>query len=300
MELQYLDELKSILLEKDRKTRNSVTKSKFGSVIECKDINSNFPLMTTKRIFWKGVVEELLWFLKGQTNSLLLQSKGVNIWQPNSDREFLDKLGFNNRKVGDCGPIYGFQWRHYGAKYVDCESLYEGQGIDQLKNCIKTILQDPHSRRIIMTGYNLEQINEMVLPPCHVSYQFYVSEGKLNCFLYQRSGDMFLGIPFNIASTALLITIIAHYTGLIPGTVRLNICDAHIYSEHIEAVNTQLDRIPGDLPIVKINDNISGVITDNIEESVNNILKRIESLTFDKIELIGYKHQGMIKAAMIA
>lgn len=300
MESQYLNELRLILSEKDRKTRNSITKSKFGSTIECENIDSGFPLMTTKRVFWRGVVEELLWFLKGQTNSLLLQNKGVNIWRPNSDREFLDKLGLHDRKVGDCGPIYGFQWRHYGAKYVDCESSYEGQGIDQLKNCIKTILQDPHSRRIIMTAWNLEAIDEMVLPPCHVNYQFYVSEGKLSCFLYQRSGDMFLGVPFNIASTALLTTIIAHYTGLTPGSVRINICDSHIYSEHNSSVNVQLERTPTKLPIVRINDSVDGLVTDNIDETVNNILKRIELLTIDKIELIGYNPQPAIKAEMIA
>lgn len=300
MELQYLIELRSILSQKDRDTRNSITKSKFGCVLDCLDINTKFPLITTKRVFWRGVVEELLWFLKGQTNSLLLEGKGVNIWQQNSSREFLDKLGFTTRQVGDCGPIYGFQWRYYGAKYVDCNTSYEGQGIDQFRNCIKTILTDPHSRRIIMTGYNLEQISEMVLPPCHVTYQFYVDENRLSCLLYQRSGDMFLGVPFNIASTALLTTIIAHYTGLIPGDIRLSIGDAHIYSDHIDAVKTQLERIPGDLPRIKINDSVKGLTTSDLEESVSNILKRIEALTPDKFELIGYNPQGTIKAPMIA
>ena len=298
MEQQYLSELSSILQEEDRVTRNSVTRSKFGSTIDCKNINTDFPLMTTKRVFWRGVVEELLWFLRGNTDANLLQEKGVGIWNGNSTQEFIQKCGLKY-SPGDCGPIYGFQWRHYGAKYVNCKTDYTGQGIDQLKNCIKTILTDPSSRRIIMTAYNLEQIPEMVLPPCHVTYQFYVTKGKLNCFLYQRSGDMFLGVPFNLASTALLTTIIAHYTGLVPGDIRLSICDAHVYSNHVEAVKKQLERTPSKLPTVVIEDDTTGLITDNVDESVDLIINRIESLTFDKIKLTNYNQQSAIKAKMI-
>jgi len=294
MEQQYLSLLQEISTCDERITRNSTTRSKFGALILAKDIVNNFPLLTTKRIYWKGVVEELLWFLKGNTNACLLQEKGVHIWDGNSTREFLDSRGQQTRQVGDCGPIYGFQWRHYGAKYVDCYTDYSNLGIDQLKECIKTIIEDPTSRRIVMTAYNLEQLPEMSLPPCHVMYQFYVTtDGHLNCFLYQRSGDMFLGVPFNIASTALLTSIIAHYTGLIPGDVRLDICDAHIYSEHLDAVNTQLQRVPTRLPTITIND-------DNTFVSVDDIMNKIESLTFDKIVLNGYNPQPTIKAPMIA
>lgn len=293
MEQQYLNELKSILQQPSRQTRNAVTRSQFGCTLEAENVSEAFPLFTTKRVFWKGVVEELLWFLRGQTDATLLASKGVHIWDGNSSREFLDKCGFTSREVGDCGPVYGFQWRHWGAKYVDCKTKYKGQGVDQLRNCIQALLTDKYSRRILLSGYNVSQLSEMVLPPCHVSYQFYVTgDDQLNCFMYQRSADMFLGAPFNVASTALLTTILAHYTSLKAGTVRLNICDAHIYEAHVHAVEEQVKRCPGFLPTVKI--------LDDVPESVDEILERIENLTLDKIQLLDYKPQSAIKAEMIA
>lgn len=294
-EQQYLEEMRTILAKPDRKTRNSVTKSKFGCTIHAENIGTAFPLLNTKRIYWKGVVEELLWFLKGQTDNRLLQEKDVHIWDGNSTREFLDSRGLTSRAAGDCGPIYGFQWRHFGATYVDCGTDYSGQGIDQLRICVDQLINDPYSRRILFSGWNPLQIDEMALPPCHVSYQFYVEGEKLNCYMYQRSGDMFLGVPFNIASTSLLVCILAHYCGYIPGDVKINICDAHIYSEHFEAVETQLCRIRSDdYPTVAILDPFEGVL------AVSEIIERIEKLTADKIVLTGYKPQTTIKAPMIA
>lgn len=154
-----------------------------------------FPLLTTKRVFWKGVVEELLWFIKGSTNANELKEKGVGIWDGNSSREFLDKQGFTDREEGDLGPVYGFQWRHFGAKYTTMQQNYEGQGVDQLKEVIRMVKEDPFSRRIMMTAWNPLDLPIMALPPCHCLVQFYVDPAKqeLSCQMYQRSADIGLG-----------------------------------------------------------------------------------------------------------
>ncbi|KAG2458219.1 TYSY synthase, partial [Polypterus senegalus] len=177
-------------------------------------LRDQFPLLTTKRVFWKGILEELLWFIKGSTNSKELSEKGVKIWDANGSREFLDKSGFTTRDEGDLGPVYGFQWRHFGAEYKDMHADYTGKGIDQLQNVIDTIKKNPEDRRIIMCAWNPKDLPQMALPPCHALCQFYVCNGELSCQLYQRSGDMGLGVPFNIASYALLTYMIAHITGL--------------------------------------------------------------------------------------
>ena len=196
-------------------------------------------------MYWKGIKEELIWFLQANTNSKDLSDKGVHIWDGNSNRDFLDSIGLKSYKEWDCGPIYGFQWRHFNATYKGCDHNYTGQGVDQLLNVIHLLQTNPTSRRIFMSAWNPEQMNEMALPPCHISYQFYVSDGnKLQCQMYQRSGDMFLGIPFNIASTALLTHIIAKMTNLIPDKIILVVGDAHIYKNHIEQVKIQLNRTP--------------------------------------------------------
>ena len=251
-ENQYLLQLKNVLETGElRETRNSKTISKFGIHMEF-DISNKFPLLTTKKIFWKGIVEELIWFINGDTDSKNLEKRGVNIWKGNSSTEFLNKLNLDYNE-GTCGPVYGFQWRHFNADYQSSDTDYKNKGIDQLLNCINLIKTDPYSRRIFMTAWNPCQLDKMVLPPCHVSYQFYVTnDNKLDCIMYQRSGDMFLGIPFNIASTALLTNIIAKMTDYKPGKIKITIGDAHIYSEHIPQVNQQLNRIPYPLPELKI------------------------------------------------
>jgi thymidylate synthase len=240
-ELVYLDALEDILeTGEERITRNSVTLSKFGISLDF-DISSSFPLLTSKRIYWKGVLFELLWFINGNTNANILRNNKVHIWDANASRQFLDSRNLSTYEEGDCGPIYGFQWRHWNAKYDGCNKDYTNKGIDQLNQCIELIKHDPTSRRIFMSAWNPEQLDEMCLPPCHVSYQFYVSNNReLSCITYQRSGDMFLGIPFNIASTACLVYIIAHLTNCTPGKIILNIGDAHIYKSHIDPVKQQL------------------------------------------------------------
>lgn len=154
------------------------------------DLRKSFPLLTTKRVFWRGVAEELLWFIRGSTDAKLLQEKNIRIWDGNSTREFLDAAGFHDREVGDLGPVYGFQWRHFGADYKTSNDDYNGQGIDQLKDVIERIKNKPEDRRIIMTAWNPSQLGEMALPPCHCLVQFYVADGELSCQLYQRSADM--------------------------------------------------------------------------------------------------------------
>jgi thymidylate synthase len=209
--------------------------------------------------------------------------KGVNIWKDNSTREFLDNSRLYNYEEGDCGPIYGFQWRHFGTPYKGYDYNYNGLGVDQLENCIQLLKKDPMSRRIFMSAWNPAQLNDMCLPPCHISYQFYVNNGKLSCMLYQRSGDMFLGIPFNIASVSLLVYIMGHITGLKPGKVHLVIGDAHIYKDHIEQVKLQLSRDIKSGPKLVINRKYSN----------------INDYKFEHFDVIDYESHPTIKAKMV-
>uniref|UniRef100_A0A8C4X275 Thymidylate synthase n=1 Tax=Eptatretus burgeri TaxID=7764 RepID=A0A8C4X275_EPTBU len=211
-----------------------------------------FPLLTTKRMFWKGVVEELLWFIKGSTNAKELSAKGVRIWDANGSREFLDRSGFPDREEGDLGPVYGFQWRHFGAEYTGMHTDYSGQGVDQLQQVIDAIKNNPDDRRIIMCAWNPKDLPIMALPPCHALCQFYVADRELSCQMYQRSADMGLGVPFNIASYALLTYMIAHVTGLQPGDFVHTIGDAHVYVNHVEPLKVQLDREPRPFPRLEI------------------------------------------------
>ncbi|KAF2583847.1 hypothetical protein F2Q70_00033956 [Brassica cretica] len=191
------------------------------------NLRRSFPLLTTKRVFWRGVVEELLWFISGSTNAKLLQEKGIHIWDGNASREYLDGIGLTEREEGDLGPVYGFQWRHFGAKYTDMHADYTGQGFDQLLDVINKIKNNPDDRRIIMSAWNPSDLKAMALPPCHMFAQFYVANGELSCQMYQRSADMGLGVPFNIASYSLLTCILAHVCDLVPGDFIHVIGDAH-------------------------------------------------------------------------
>ena len=173
------------------------------------DLSQSFPLLTTKDVFWRGVVEELLWFIRGETDSKTLSAKKVKIWDAHGSREFLDKLGFKEREEGDLGPVYGFQWKHFGANYINNKTDYPNEGVNQLKEIIQQIKKDPNSRRLILSAWNPVDLPKMALPPCHVLAHFYVANNKLSCLLYQRSADVGLGVPFNIASYALLTCIIA-------------------------------------------------------------------------------------------
>lgn len=216
------------------------------------NLRNSFPLLTTKRVFWRAVVEELLWFIRGSTDAKDLQAKNIRIWDGNSSREFLDKCGFHNREVGDLGPIYGFQWRHFGAKYRTCRDDYTGEGVDQLQNLINTIRDNPNDRRMILSAWNPVDIPQMALPPCHCMAQFFVANGELYCQLYQRSADMGLGVPFNIASYSLLTYMIAHVTELKPAELVYTTGDTHVYTNHIEPLKEQLIRKPRPFPTLQI------------------------------------------------
>jgi thymidylate synthase len=278
-EINYLDFLN--LVKKTgikKKTRNGITYSHFAHLLKF-DISNKFPLLTTKKMFFKGIVEELLWFLRGSVNSKELESKGVNIWKGNSSREFLDANGFYNYDEGYLGPIYGYQWRSFNGK------------IDQLKYLLEEI-QLENSRRIIINAWNPCQLNEQALPPCHILYNFFKNNDEISCMMYMRSSDLFLGLPFNIASTALLTHIIAKVSGFKVKEIAISICDCHIYDEHIEPLNIQLERTPYEFPSI----NIKKEIDNNL--LINEKIKWIEELQFEDFELINYNFHPTIKAIM--
>ena len=255
------------------------------------DISNSFPLLTTKKVFIKGVIHELLWFLRGSTNSLELEAQGVNIWKGNTSREFLDNKGLNHLPIGSIGAGYGHQWRHYNAEYIDCNTDYTNKGVDQLKYILEEINNNPNSRRIYMTAWNPSALNNMALPPCHLSSQFKVHDNKLSCCVYIRSNDLFLGLPFNIASYALLVYIIAKVSNLEPNELIIFIGDAHIYKNHIDQVKEQLTRVPYDLPTLTINKEMNSVL-------VEDKIKWIESLQFEDFVINDYNYHPAIKADM--
>lgn len=231
---QYLDALRAVLSDGElRGNRTGIkTLSLFGLQIRM-DLQNGFPLLTTKKMYFKGIVGELVWMLQGQTNIQFLQDNGIHIWDGWAD------------KNGDLGPVYGKQWRDWN-------------GNDQVKTIIGQIKHDPESRRIILTNWNVAELKDMSLPPCHILAQFYVrSHHYLDCSVYQRSGDMFLGIPFDIASYAIMVHLFARWTDLLPGKLIYNIGDAHIYENHIVQVKEQLKREPRELPELHIVDNWS-------------------------------------------
>ena len=283
-EFKYLNLVREIIdtapFKEDR--TGTGTFSLFGKIMKFSLRDNQIPLLTTKRVFWRGIVEELLWFISGSTNANKLSNKGIHIWDGNGSKEFLRSRGLGHREEGDLGPVYGFQWRHFGAKYTDMHANYKGQGVDQLQQCIDTIRKDPNSRRIVMTAWNPSDLNEMALPPCHMFCQFYVSNGELSCLMYQRSVDVGLGLPFNIASYSLLTYMIAHVTGLKPGDFIHTMGDTHIYKNHIEPLKEQLKREPKKFPRLFIMRK-----TDDID-----------SFKFEDFELVGYDPHPSIKMEM--
>lgn len=253
-EYQYLDHIQRIIdngVKRDDRTGVG-TLGIFGAQMRYNLENDIFPLLTTKRVFWRGVLEELLWFIRGSTNAKELSEKGVKIWDPNSTREYLDSIGLKDREEGDLGPVYGFQWRHYGAEYTNMHADYTGQGIDQLEQIVDTIRNRPDDRRILMCAWNPVDLPKMALPPCHCLVQFHVADGKVSCQLYQRSADMGLGVPFNIASYALLTRMVAHVTGLRAGDFVHTLGDSHVYLNHVEPLRQQLLRHPKPFPRLRI------------------------------------------------
>nr|GMC87549.1 bifunctional dihydrofolate reductase-thymidylate synthase-like [Ipomoea batatas] len=257
------------------------TLSKFGCQMRF-NLRKSFPLLTTKKVFWRGVVEELLWFISGSTNAKLLQEKGIHIWDGNASRDYLDSIGLVDREDGDLGPIYGFQWRHFGASYTDMHADYTGQGSDQLLDVINKIRNNPNDRRIILSAWNPSDLKLMALPPCHMFAQFFVANGELSCQMYQRSADMGLGVPFNIASYSLLTCMIAHVSGLVPGDFVHVIGDAHVYRTHIRPLQDQLQKSPRPFPILKINPE----------------KKDIDSFVASDFKLIGYDPHQKIEMKM--
>lgn len=219
-------------------------------------------MLTTKKLHWKSICHELIWFLSGDTNIGYLKENGVRIWDEWAD------------KNGDLGPVYGHQWRHWPTP--------DGGEIDQIKNVVQQLRENPDSRRIIVSAWNVADVPNMALPPCHTLFQFYVADGKLSCQLYQRSADVFLGVPFNIASYALLTQLIAHITNLEPGDFVHTLGDAHLYSNHMEQTQLQLSREPRPLPTIKIDPAV----------------KELADLRFEHIELIDYDPHPHIKATV--
>lgn len=305
-EQQYLDLLSDIMrygiLHKDRTGIGRI--SKFGCTMRFSLENNTFPLLTTKKVSFYNIVNELLWMINGQTNSKLLEEKNINIWKGNSSREYLDKNNLYHLKDGDCGPIYGFQWRNFGGKYKDCNTNYNYSilnklfrdkinniikkylncGIDQISECIRLIKDDPHSTRIIISGWNPTQTKEMCLPACHTLYQFFVNTERkeLSCSLYLRSNDLGLGCPYNIASASALVFMMSMVCDLRPYELIYTIGDAHIYSNQVEGLKLQIEREPYKFPKLKINRKV-----DNIFD-----------FKYEDFELIDYKCHNKIDMKM--
>ncbi len=238
---QYLDLLRKILDEgKDRADRTGTgRRGIFGHQMRV-DLREGYPLLTTKKLHMKSIAHELFWFLRGETHVKPLQDAGVRIWNEWATAEQTARFG---RKEGDLGPVYGHQWRNFGGTKRD-DGTYERDGVDQIKRLLHDIKESPSSRRLIVTGWNPKEADQVALPPCHTLFQLYVQDDELSCQLYQRSADVFLGVPFNIASYALLTMMIAHVTGLRAGEFVHTFGDAHLYKNHLEQARLQLGRTP--------------------------------------------------------
>ena len=226
------------------------------------DLRRGFPLLTTKKLHTKSIFEELLWFLSGSTNVKPLQDRGVRIWNEWATAEQCARFG---RNEGDLGPVYGHQWRNFGATKKE-DGSYATDGVDQIKRVLSTIRENPASRRLIVTGWNPKEAEEVALPPCHTLFQFYVQDGELSCQLYQRSGDVFLGVPFNIASYALLTHMIAHVSNLKVGDFVHTLGDAHLYKNHLDQAREQLTRTPRPLPKLVLDPNVKDLFAFEIED----------------------------------
>jgi len=283
---QYLDMIREVLREGSlEEGRNGYTKSLFGGAMRFSLKNNTIPLLTTKKVAWKTCFRELMWFVRGQTDNRVLQEQKVKIWNVNASREFLDSRGLTHLEENDLGPVYGHQWRHFNAKYTTCDEDYTNKGVDQLGNIIK-MLKDPGSRtsrRMVMSAWNPCQLDEMALPPCHVLAQFNVTNNKeLSCSLYQRSCDMGLGVPFNIASYSFLTHIIAKHCDLVPKDFVYFMGNVHIYDDHFEMLKDQALRRPLEFPTLKI----------------LNKYDTIEEYSLDDIELKNYKYHPPIQMKM--
>lgn len=274
---QYLDLLRRILDEgssRDDRTGTG-TLGVFGHQMRF-DLSEGFPLLTTKKLHLRSIVHELLWFLRGETHVASLQEAGVRIWNEWATAEQTARFG---RAEGDLGPVYGHQWRNFGATRLP-DGTYDRDGVDQISRAVQMIRETPHSRRIIVTGWNPKEADQVALPPCHTMFQLYVQDGRLSCQLYQRSADVFLGVPFNIASYALLTMMMAQVTELAPGDFVHTFGDAHLYKNHVEQARLQLDREPRPLP----------------QMHIDPAVKSIFDFRYEHFELRGYDPHPHIKA----
>jgi len=296
-ESNYIKLLKDVYYNGSIKEgRNGQTKSLFGKTLEF-DLRNGFPLLTTKKMFFRGIVEELLFFIRGYTDTKILEDKNINIWKGNTNREFLDSINKNDRREAVMGPMYGYQWRHFNCKYdenkaapIENSTKYS----DQLLDVIEKLRKDPHSRRILLTDYNPLQADEGVLFPCHsIIIQFYVNDGYLDMFCFNRSSDLFHGLPFNIASSSLLLILISKITNLIPRKFILSLGDCHIYEEHMNndidcnIIGTQISRVPFKFPKLELKKDIKELID-------------IEKLEYSDFSLNDYESHPPLKAKMIA
>jgi thymidylate synthase len=284
-EQQYLNLVKEIIENGyDENGRNGKTRVKFGHTMRFSLRDGTIPILTTKKVAFRPCFEELFWFISGSTDNRLLQEKNVSIWNGNSTREFLDSRGLYDRAVGDLGPVYGFQWRHFNALYIDRNLDYEGDGIDQLQNIIDDLKNEDtrSSRRHILTAWNPCQLDEMALPPCHMICQFNVRENKyLSCALFQRSGDVGLGVPFNIASYSLFTHILAKHCGLIADEFVHFLGNCHIYEEHVEPLKVQLQREPMEFPKIEIKR-----VCENIEDyNIDDIIWKTKYVSHEIIKM---------------
>ena len=287
-EQQYLQLIRQICDSgTEEQSRNGKVLSIFGNMMRFSLKDGQIPLLTTKKVAWKTCFKELMWFVKGSTSNHELKKQNVHIWDANGSREFLDSRNLSY-KEDDLGPVYGHQWRHFNANYGNCHEDYKGTGVDQLQNII-SMLKDPaqrNSRRMIISAWNPCQLDEMALPPCHVLFQFHVSREKyLHCSMYQRSGDVGLGVPFNIASYSMLTHIIAKHCDLIPCEFVYFLGNAHIYEDHIEPLKEQIKRVPYSFPKIQI----------------KNKYENIEAYTLEDITWIDeYTFHEQIKMNMVA
>ena len=286
-EFQYLNLLEDILNEGTlQEGRNGFTKCVYGSALHFSLENNKIPILTTKKTAWKTCLKELLWFIKGQTSNQILNAQKVHIWDGNATPEFKESRGLSHYKEADLGPLYGYQWRFFNAPYDDCDANYDGKGVDQLQEVIDC-LKDPekrYSRRLVVSAWNPCQINEGVLPPCHVLFQFNVIDNKLSCSLYQRSCDCALGQPFNIASYSFLTHLIAKHCDLEPYEFIHYVGNAHIYEPHLEQMKEQIKRNPKDFPTIEIL---------NKRENINDYV-------LSDFQINDYHHHEQIKMDMVA
>lgn len=281
-ENQYLDLIRNILnngVKKDDRTGVGTLS------INCPQMRfdlQHLPLLTTKTTFFRGCCEEILWMLRGSTNAKELQNKNIHIWDGNTSKEFLKKMNLPYEE-GDIGAGYGFQFRHFGAEYINCNTDYTSKGFDQVKECLRLIREEPNSRRIIISLWNVSDLSKMCLTPCHSFYQFFVNNGKLSCSLYQRSGDVMLGIPFNLCTATLMTHIFARLSGLGVGELIHTIGDAHIYLNHIDGANEQIKRTPRPFPLLDI---------------IDRGQKKVEDFVYEDFVLKGYYPHDVIKMEM--